>query len=221
MTADPTPPFDGVDVSAWKAALRARGHLRAGYSAAELIEAWDDCTSMPEPVAAALAGVPALAGSRIVFASPEHPVAIPGGRKASETDLFVLARAPDGALLSMAVEGKAREAFGPLVSTWRKGASRGKVERLAAICGALNLPSSEIDDLRYQLLHRSYSAVAEARRFGAERAMMLVHSFDPGAAHFADFARFTARMGAQPDAMPVSLAMRVSSPRFYLGWVSG
>jgi hypothetical protein len=43
---------------------------------------------------------------------PEHSTPLPGGRTASQTDLFVLARRGTGSLVAIAVEGKALEPFG-------------------------------------------------------------------------------------------------------------
>ena len=76
----------------------------------------------------------------------------------------------------IAVEGKAREPFGPLVSEWNDGS--GKQERLDDLCLRLGLDAAGVGGLRYQLLHRTVSALLEARRYGAREALMLVHSFD-------------------------------------------
>jgi hypothetical protein len=46
------------------------------------------------------------------------------------------------------------------------------------------------DSVRYQLLHRTASAVIEAERFGARHAVMLVHSFTEENLWFDDFAEF-------------------------------
>lgn len=57
-----------------------------------------------------------LAEQEKQYAFPEHQVPLLGGSRPSQTDLFVVAQSP-GELVSIAVEGKVREPFGPL--GWR------------------------------------------------------------------------------------------------------
>ncbi|MFA7012304.1 MAG: hypothetical protein WC202_05045, partial [Desulfobacterales bacterium] len=45
---------------------------------------------------------------------PEHKVPLPGGSRSSQNDIWVLARSK-GQLISIAVEGKVSETFGPTV----------------------------------------------------------------------------------------------------------
>jgi hypothetical protein len=47
------------------------------------------------------------------------------------------------------------------------------------LCATLGLNTSDVGGLRYQLLHRTASAVYEAQRYRSRRAIMLVHSFSP------------------------------------------
>ncbi len=84
----------------------------------------------------------------------------------------------------------------------------------AATCRAIRL-------IPYQLLHRTASAIYEARRYRAEVAVMMVHSFDPHDPGFEDFARFAVAMG-----IPDAAATRVVGPvtrdgvAIYLGWTA-
>jgi Domain of unknown function (DUF6946) len=64
-----------------------------------------------------------------------------------------------GGLVSIAVEGKAGEPFGPPISEWLRDDSVGKRVRLDALCKVLGLVSEADSLLRYQLLHRSASAM--------------------------------------------------------------
>ena len=66
---------------------------------------------------------------------------------------------------------------------------------MSFICKALGLNHSPVDSIRYQLLHRTASAVVEARRFNAAHAMMLVHSFSPSDEWFDDYNQFLALFG--------------------------
>ena len=84
-----------------------------------------------------------------------------------------------------------------------------------------------MDKLRYQLFHRTCAAIYEAKRFGYQRAIMLVHSFAerpvPPAMPtcFDDFAAFTRAVG-----MPVSSPGSISAMKLCdgievrLAWVS-
>ena len=58
-----------------------------------------------------------FADVEMLIGLPEHKVALPGGARASQTDLWVLARTNDD-LISIAVEGKVRESFGPTLAEW-------------------------------------------------------------------------------------------------------
>ena len=84
---------------------------------------------------------------------PEHRVPLPGGSRPSQNDVWVLARCGDG-LVSVTVEGKARETFGPQLGKWREGASPGKQVRLAFLLHTLGFSVPPDDEIRYQLLHR-------------------------------------------------------------------
>jgi hypothetical protein len=163
---------------------------------------------------------------------PEHRVPLPGGRRASQTDLFVLARANDG-LAAIAVEGKVAEPFGPLVREWIAptpssiegepdiAPSEGKRERLTFLCSGLGLAADDIADARYQLVHRSVSALIEARRFAARYAVMLVHSFSERDDSFADYERFAAMLGADAARDELFAARVPGNVPLYLGWASG
>ena len=63
---------------------------------------------------------------------------LPGGDRPTQSDLWVLARGADAGL-SISVEGKKSEPFGPTVGEWLKGASEGKLERLRYLRDVLGL----------------------------------------------------------------------------------
>ena len=164
----------------------------------------------------------------------EHRVALPGGSRASQTDLFALARSGPH-LISIAVEGKVAEEFDATVGDWldRRAAEQSKRgrphepsaharKRLAFLRKLLQLDEADILDLRYQLLHRTAAAVLEAQRFAAHYALMLVHSFSASDAWLADYQAFTQRMGApSADAdLIVAVGKRGGIP-LYLGWIRG
>lgn len=149
-------------------------------SAMALADAWENAKGWPPAVSAALSTDDDFRDLELLLALPEHEVPLPGGSRASQTDLFVLARAPSSDLMAIAVEGKAEEPFGDhTVAAWRKNGSEGKAERLNHLLDVLGLvDDAKVGACRYQLLHRTASAVIEARRFGARHAVMLVNALD-------------------------------------------
>jgi len=153
---------------------------------------------------------------------PEYKVALPGGSTASQTDLFVLARTAHGEKVAIAVEGKAEEAFGDdTVEGWRSEASDGKKSRLKHLLSVLDLPDDErIRLLRYQLFHRTASALMEAERLHAPHAVMLVHSFSPTRRWREEFDAFADVLGAQIDYDGISSAGERYGRTLYLGWVT-
>jgi hypothetical protein len=99
----------------------------------------------------------------------------------------------------IAVEGKVEESFADLVSDWNT--TPGKQRRLENLCDSLDLPLTQVGLVRYQLLHRTASAIYEAKRYRARHALMLVHSLSRTHRWFEDFAAFSCAM-AQPSQRP-------------------
>ncbi|EGV28316.1 hypothetical protein ThidrDRAFT_3849 [Thiorhodococcus drewsii AZ1] len=148
-------------------------HWRQGYSARALAYSWQESRGFPSEVGSVLES--AFPSIELLLAFPEHKVPLPGGSRPSQNDIWVLARS-EGRLISIAVEGKVSEPFGPTVQEWQPDSSPGKAKRLAYLLSLLDLPSVS-ETTRYQLLHRTASAIIEAHRFNAADAIMLVHSF--------------------------------------------
>lgn len=185
---------------------------RAGYSAICAAHCWEAAKGLPPEVAAVLGP-----GSRLLLAIPEHQVALPGGGRPSQCDVFALVR-NDRGTTAVAVEAKVREPFGPLLSDWLAEASPGKHTRLAAI-GALLGRDAPPGHLRYQLLHRTAAAVTEARRFGTGGAAMVVQSFAPDALWYSDFAAFCDWLGGAAPAVGTGADHSLPDGRILrLGW---
>src|SRR5688500_15479405 len=124
--------------SSWQSLLADPDlHWKRGASAMELAVSWElaskTARGLPKPVATVLDQHEATRGSELVFAVPEHRVALPGGSRSSQTDLWAVLRG-SGGLISTAVEGKAREPFGPTIDEWLIDSSDGKRRRLASLC---------------------------------------------------------------------------------------
>ena len=216
--------FVGPDApESWAKGLAKPGHWRRGFSAHSLAYAWHPADGFPPRVASACEreATGTLTGLELVAGIPEYKVALPGGNTASQTDLFVLARSGRGETVAIAVEGKAREPFGDkTVEEWRVGASPGKGQRLAFLLRVLGLSDDEsLSGARYQLLHRTASALIEAERLNADHAVMLVHAFgEQPDENFEAFRSFAALLGADAGRCLVARADR--APRsLFLGWV--
>jgi hypothetical protein len=226
-------------VSDWRALLAdPDGQWETGFSAKALAYCWEEADGFPHSVRAAFgaSAFPLFHKIELLLALPEHKVRLPGGRRASQTDLFALGKSEDE-LVSIAVEGKVAESFGERVEDWierraaeeeRRGRTRaptaGAQERLRYLCALVGLREDEVSDLRYQLLHRTASALIEAQRFNARHALMLVHSFSQTKPPMCldDFERFAMRLKCE-DAGAGTLAFvgQRDGIDLYLGWARG
>lgn len=192
-------------------------HWRQGFSARTLAYSWQEAVGFPPEVGSVLA--PEFPSPELLLALPEHKVPLPGGSRPSQNDIWVLARC-NGQLISIAVEGKVSEPFGPTVQEWQAESSPGKTERLAYLLSVLGLLSVP-DTTRYQLLHRTASAIIEAKRFNAVHAVMLVHSFSQSSEWFQDYAAFVALMGGSAEENRMSSVGSRSGVSLHLAWVRG
>ncbi|WP_287042688.1 hypothetical protein [Desulfonatronospira sp. MSAO_Bac3] len=155
----------------------------------------------------------------MLLAFPEHQVPLPGGSRPSQNDIWVLARS-QGELISIAVEGKVSESFGPTIQEWQAQSSPGKTARLEFLQRLLELDLVPLS-IRYQLLHRTASAIIEAQRFNAQHAVMLVHSFSQSHEGFHDYAAFAELMGGSASRDSIISAGSRSGVSLHLAWVQG
>lgn len=193
-----------------------------GRSAFETAVFWELGARQPSglhpTLAALLEQAEPLRECSLVASFPEHRVSIPGGSRASQTDVWALVRTTSG-LLSLAVEGKAGESFATTIGEWRRDASEGKQERLRFLSDQLGLATAPQDTLRYQLLHRAASALIEAERCAATAAAVVVVSFADDARSKQDFEAFASCLGASHTAGTLCLAATVKRTPLYLGWL--
>lgn len=207
----------------WKLHLaRPEKHWRIGYSARTLAHCWEATDGFPPEVARALgqAEYPALADLTPILAIPEFKVPLPGGVRASQNDLFVLAKSSKGPVTIM-VEGKVNESFGPTLEAWRRDASPGKKSRLSSLVHTLGLRSTPSGEIRYQLLHRAASAVIAGKQYNAAAAIVLIHSFSDKHAGWEDYQDFTRLFGVEAKRDEVQLLGKISEISFFGAWVSG
>ncbi|EFI34114.1 hypothetical protein Dthio_PD1455 [Desulfonatronospira thiodismutans ASO3-1] len=190
---------------------------RKGYSARTLAYSWQDADGFPDEVGAVL-GLK-FPAAEILLAFPEHQVPLPGGSRPSQNDIWVLARS-QGKLISIAVEGKVSESFGPTIQEWQAQSNPGKTARLEFLQRLLELDAVPLS-IRYQLLHRTASALIEAQRFNAQHALMLVHSFSQSHEGFQDYAAFAELMGGRASKEILNSAGSLSGTLLHIAWVQG
>ena len=185
-------------------------HWKEGRSAKAVAESWFRANDVPASVRAALDQAEEYRGAELIDAWLERCVDLGDGQRPTQTDLMAVLGVGDE-LAVLAVEAKVDESFGPTVDEWLVGATEAKHRRLAYLAGLFGLDPAGCGPLRYQFLHRTASAVLEARRYRAKRAVMLVQSFCRDGSGFEDYAAFFAAVG-----LP-GLKVGVISERFEAG----
>ncbi|MEX2029577.1 MAG: hypothetical protein WD906_01185 [Anaerolineales bacterium] len=208
----------------WKPLLaQPERHWKAGHSAMALAQCWESAApGFPEEVAHAFVAskAPELRDLEMLVGLPEYEVALQGGTRASQTDLLVLAAGSAG-LVCLAIEGKVEEAFGPTLGEKRKETEGGVPARLAQLDHVLGLQRQLPDTVRYQLVHRTVSAVLAARQFSAAVAVMIVHSFSVKNSWLPDFVDFAGHLGVPARPGELHSVPGHVSPTLFLGWCHG
>jgi hypothetical protein len=197
-------------------------HWRTGFSARTLAHCWEAAQGLPPEVQAVFDSCNdrLLADFRPIIAVPEFKVPLPGGDRPSQNDLFLLGRSNAGPV-SVMVEGKVSESFGPTIAEWRKEASPGKEERLSFLLRTLGLSGAPDGAIRYQLFHRAASAVLEGERYRAVGAIMLVHSFSQERACWADYEAFLQLFGVRAELEKIQRLPGSQRIPLFAAWVLG
>jgi len=198
-------------------------HWRVGYSAWALAHCWMAAKGFPDEINRLFkaSGIPAFQTITPLIIIPEYQVSFPPLQgHPSQNDLFALAKSTEGDLISLTVEGKVSESFDKTVGDWLAKPTHGKMVRLEFIQEQLGL--SDIPaHIRYQLLHRTASAVNEALRFNARYAVMIVHSFSQQDEWFDDFAAFLGLFGAQSQPGQLFHLVITKGVKLFAGWARG
>ena len=198
-------------------------HWRTGYSAKALAYSWEEAGGFPPEVSETLdkCTFPTLQGIEFSYGLVEHHTPVPGRGRSSQTDLLVITNNRKSPTV-IAVEGKVSEGFDKSVSEWNPTQSSNKMTRLSGLCNLLRLPANEVPHIKYQLLHRTASALIEAERFGISTAVMLVHSFSQTNRHLEDYQAFANLFGiSDANVNTVSYAGNKNGIDLYLAWVRG
>ena len=201
--------------------LGKRTHWRQGRSAKAVADRWFQANDLPPRVRAVLEQSPEFTNAELIDAWLERCTDL-GDRRgsASQTDLLAILGVGDG-LAVMGVEAKVTESFGPLVSEWIGNGSDGKEDRLQRLCALLGFERATVGDLRYQLFHRTAAAILEARRYRANKVVLMVHSFCDNATGLPDFLEFFERMGVDGFGRDLlSEPKQVGGVTLWVGWTS-
>jgi hypothetical protein len=197
-------------------------HWKTGYSARTLSHSWEAADGFPSEIAEPFAQCDELLlkNTTPVLAVPEFKVPLPGGVRASQNDIFVLARSSSGPV-SIMVEGKVNESFGPTLDEWRNEASPGKEERLSFLLRTLGLAMPQSGSVRYQLFHRAASAIITGEQYRAAAGVLLIHSFSQERVGWSDYQAFTRLFGTEAEMGCVQRLGTASSVPLFGVWVVG
>lgn len=156
----------------------------------------------------------------LLAAIPEWEVELPGGDTASQTDILAITRNEFG-LVILGVEAKVDEPFGPTLQEKKSDASEGQFRRIAYLEQELGRTLPFGNQIRYQLLHRTVSAILTARAFHAPVAVMLVHSFSTVSKWRNDFETFSRELRCTQLSPDLYEVPNIDGPRLILGWCKG
>ena len=210
--------------SDWQRLLgKPKLHWKMGRSAMSAAACWEEASpNLPSEIRQVLdaSNDPALTGLALLVAIPEWEVDLPGGTRSSQTDILALASNTVN-LVVIGVEAKVDETFGPTIGEKRVESSTGQSERLTYLEKQLGLAKPLPDSIRYQLLHRSVSALLTAQAFHAPVAAMLVQSFCPNSTWRADFSAFCSELSCKQITDDLFEVPTQIGPRLLLGWCGG
>lgn len=210
--------------SDWQRLLgKPKLHWKAGYSAMSAAACWEDShPKLPPEIVATLqsSNDSTLKNLELVLAIPEWEVDLPGGDRPSQTDILAITQNDKG-LVILGVEAKVEEPFGPTLEEKKKGASEGQLNRIRFLEKQLGRTDPFPSNIRYQLLHRSVSALLTAKSFHAQTAIMLVHSFSQTSKWRDEFEAFCKELCCKPLSSDLCEAPNIQDRRLLLGWCKG
>ncbi len=213
-----------VSGSDWQRLLsKPKLHWKKGYSAMTAAACWEDSQpELPAEIISLLESAEdaSLTNLKLLLAIPEWEVELPGGDRPSQTDVLAITKNNNG-LVVLCVEAKVEEPFGPTLADKKAGASTGQIDRIEYLEKELGRTSPFPDHIRYQLLHRTVSALLTARDLSAPVGVMLVHSFSQASAWYEDFEAFCKELDGEPLSDNLWQVPGHNKPRLILGWCKG
>jgi len=175
--------------------LGAPHHWKEGRSAKSLVDQWWSANALPPSICDILGQADDWVGAELIDAFVERSTSLADGRPShSQSDLMAIVGISDR-LGILTIEAKVDEGFDQTVAEWLARDSPGKRARLAGLCALMGLEESAVSTLRYQLLHRTASAVLEAKRYRARQAAMIVQSWSYADCGWLDYQFFFNALG--------------------------
>ncbi len=207
----------------WRAKLADPSlHWRRKKSAWELAVSWEsrrsEVSGIPLEIEKAFNVHPTFMGAQLLMAIPEHQVRLDDDRRPSQNDLWAMLLLQNG-YGSVAIEAKAGEEFDRTIEEWLIKESEGKIERLRFLTDILELKNQLPGHLRYQLIHRTASAIIEAIRWRAPTSLMLVQCFKESSSSWSDYCNFAEFLGIAPTRGGISGPRSLGKTNLFLGWV--
>ena len=199
--------------------LGAPHHWKEGRSAKNLIDLWWAANAIPPSIGQMLEAVPEWQGAELIDAFAERCTSLDDGRPShSQSDLLAIVGLAAG-IGVLSIEAKVDEGFDKTVDQWLKGDSKGKAHRLSKLVGLLGVEPHGFGKLRYQLLHRTASAIIEAKRYRTRQAAMIVQSWCPDLSGLEDFLVFCEAIGiARPEIGRLTSPVVIDAVELRLGW---
>ncbi|MCQ6281694.1 DUF6946 family protein [Bacillus sp. EB600] len=204
--------------------------FKTGYSAKTLAYSWEKQNGFPRDVESVFhaSGIELFKTIEMLLGIPEYRVPLPGGSRASQNDIFVLAKGKSHQqeqLVAIAVEGKVSEDFGQTTGAKLgqepSSGLRKRVNFLLETLGLDKLSSEELSVIRYQLLHRTVSSILLAKKFTAPNAVVLVHSFSEKDNGYKDYEMFLALFNLKAFKNRIIGPVNINEINVYFGWVCG
>jgi hypothetical protein len=213
-------PSKGAD--SWKEFLaHPKIQWKTGYSAKTMAHCWEDADGFPKEIK--YATEKANLNLEMLLAIPEYKVYLDTNKAPSQNDLFVLSRDSSGLAVIM-IEGKVSEPFNETIIEWNDSdGKRGRFKFLAEEL-ELDVDISSVDNLKYQLFHRTVSSILVAKQLFAKKAIMIVHSFSQANEWFDDYLEFAQLINTtvSPKVDAINKFKTLSSGiDLYIGWVKG
>lgn len=175
--------------------LGAPHHWREGRSAKCLIDQWWNANDIPLSIKAMLDQAPEWSDAKLIDAFAERCTNLGDGRPShSQSDLLAVVELNSGIVI-LTIEAKVDEGFDKTIDEWLKVDSAGKRKRLEGLCARFGLNSKQVGPYRYQLVHRTASALIEAERYRSSKAAMIVQSWCPKKSSLDDFNEFCRLLG--------------------------
>ena len=201
----------------WIDTVGKKNYKQGSYSAYQVSQSWRNLNGrLPAPMSKIFESSKDPLFHNL---KPEHIVAekqiylLDSLKNPSRTDIMSYCSNSMGETILLCVECKAKETFASRVSSWvatpdeppiRRQAllfhqkaelvprKLNRLKSLNTVLGTNVMPDSH---LRYQLLHRTASAIIEGRNLSARAAVMVVQAFTASVENFFDFSDFCDTLG--------------------------